>query len=182
MEEQGTSPGRNKRGFLRPAIGVLLYGGIGLGVLAMATNGFAPMVETKEVTVHELVPFPYEEHRDADLPEGQRQVTTVGQNGDKSITYVVSLEHGREVRRQKKTETITKPPVSQVTTVGTKVETVVPWSAPASPPMDPSLPTGDYDCADFSSHAEAQSILEQDPSDPYRLDRDHDGLACEDLP
>lgn len=37
----------------------------------------------------------------------------------------------------------------------------------------------DVDCADLS-RAEAQALLNADPSDPHRLDRDDDGLACED--
>lgn len=38
----------------------------------------------------------------------------------------------------------------------------------------------DYDCADFANQAEAQEYLL--PGDPYRLDGDNDGVACEDLP
>lgn len=38
----------------------------------------------------------------------------------------------------------------------------------------------DYDCADFANQAEAQEYLL--PGDPYRLDGDNDGIACEDLP
>lgn len=38
----------------------------------------------------------------------------------------------------------------------------------------------DYDCANFSTQAEAQEYLL--PGDPYRLDGDGDGIACEDLP
>jgi hypothetical protein len=38
----------------------------------------------------------------------------------------------------------------------------------------------DYDCADFANQAEAQEFLL--PGDPYRLDADNDGIACEDLP
>lgn len=38
----------------------------------------------------------------------------------------------------------------------------------------------DYDCADFSNQAEAQNYLL--PGDPYRLDGDNDGRACEALP
>ncbi len=38
----------------------------------------------------------------------------------------------------------------------------------------------DLDCADFSNQAEAQEHLY--PGDPYRLDGDNDGIACEDLP
>ena len=38
----------------------------------------------------------------------------------------------------------------------------------------------DYDCEDFSSQEEAQEYLL--PGDPYGLDGDNDGVACEDLP
>jgi hypothetical protein len=38
----------------------------------------------------------------------------------------------------------------------------------------------DYDCADFSTQAEAQSYLLA--GDPYDLDGDNDGIACESLP
>ena len=38
----------------------------------------------------------------------------------------------------------------------------------------------DYDCADFSSQAEAQEYLL--PGDPYNLDADSDGVACESNP
>jgi Excalibur calcium-binding domain len=38
----------------------------------------------------------------------------------------------------------------------------------------------DYDCADFATQEEAQEYLE--PGDPYNLDGDNDGVACEDLP
>lgn len=39
---------------------------------------------------------------------------------------------------------------------------------------------GNYNCSDFSSQAEAQGYLL--PGDPYGLDRDNDGIACESLP
>jgi len=39
-----------------------------------------------------------------------------------------------------------------------------------------------YDCSDFTYQEEAQAILDQDPSDPYGLDRDNDGKACDRLP
>ena len=39
--------------------------------------------------------------------------------------------------------------------------------------------TQDRDCADFSSRAEAQAVLDDDRSDPEHLDADDDGLACE---
>ena len=43
----------------------------------------------------------------------------------------------------------------------------------------PAHAAQDRDCPDFSSQAEAQAVLDQDPSDPEDLDRDEDGTACE---
>ena len=40
---------------------------------------------------------------------------------------------------------------------------------------------GDLDCADFSTHGEAQREFAKDRTDPNNLDADHDGRACEDL-
>lgn len=40
----------------------------------------------------------------------------------------------------------------------------------------------DYDCSDFATQAEAEEHLEPGGGDPYGLDADHDGIACEDLP
>ena len=44
----------------------------------------------------------------------------------------------------------------------------------------------DVDCKDFDTHAHAQSFFKgtggSKTNDPYRLDGDHDGVACETLP
>ena len=47
---------------------------------------------------------------------------------------------------------------------------------------NPAFAQDEYDCADFSSQAEAQAVFEQDRSDPYGLDADDDSIACEELP
>jgi hypothetical protein len=39
----------------------------------------------------------------------------------------------------------------------------------------------DLNCSDFSTQAEAQAELDRDTSDPYNLDADNDGIACEEL-
>jgi endonuclease YncB( thermonuclease family) len=46
--------------------------------------------------------------------------------------------------------------------------------------MGPAAHAVDYDCSDFSTQAQAQKYLL--PGDPYRLDADHDGRACDSLP
>ena len=46
---------------------------------------------------------------------------------------------------------------------------------------EPPAPAGgDYDCSDFATRVQAQRQLL--PDDPYGLDSDGDGQACEDLP
>jgi hypothetical protein len=40
----------------------------------------------------------------------------------------------------------------------------------------------DLDCSDFSTQEEAQTEYESDYGDPYYLDGDDDGIACEALP
>lgn len=45
-------------------------------------------------------------------------------------------------------------------------------------------PNGDYDCADFSTWEEAQKVFIRDngkKDDPYLLDEDRDGVACEEM-
>lgn len=39
-----------------------------------------------------------------------------------------------------------------------------------------------YNCSNFKTQAEAQKIFDSVSGDPYSLDRDHDGIACESLP
>jgi dipeptidyl aminopeptidase/acylaminoacyl peptidase len=68
-----------------------------------------------------------------------------------------------------------------------------PAPSPATPPATPTPPSttspdgspeiapppdGDYDCSDLT-YEQAQAVLAQDPGDPYGLDADNDGEACE---
>jgi hypothetical protein len=52
---------------------------------------------------------------------------------------------------------------------------------PATPALAQSVAEGDlYDCPDFTTQPEAQQQLL--PGDPYGLDADSDGQACDSLP
>jgi hypothetical protein len=62
---------------------------------------------------------------------------------------------------------------------------------PTSKPASYYKPPGwdgysDVDCSDFDTHAHAQSFFKgtggSPSNDPYGLDGDHDGVACETLP
>ncbi len=59
-------------------------------------------------------------------------------------------------------------------------------SNPASTPANSSqfrpAAERDYDCSDFRTQAEAQRVLNATSGDPYKLDSDKDGQACESLP
>jgi competence protein ComEC len=67
--------------------------------------------------------------------------------------------------------------------------TVSPTPAPTPTPTPPSLldicgpcAASDCNCSDFDTQAEAQACLDADPTDPFNLDGDNDGIACESLP
>lgn len=58
----------------------------------------------------------------------------------------------------------------------------IPPTPPQPQPRDRRGIAKDLDCKDFTTQREAQAVLNADPSDPHRLDRDRDGIACESLP
>lgn len=57
---------------------------------------------------------------------------------------------------------------------------IPPEDSPDDPPETP--PSGDVNCSDFDTQEEAQAFFEMYPGDPYGLDSDGDGVACESLP
>lgn len=84
-----------------------------------------PTETTKEVTETEEIPFTSREEKNADLPEGTRNIKTPGEKGEKTIVYTVTYVDGKETKREKKSETVTKQPVEEVVEVGTKKAAVV---------------------------------------------------------
>jgi len=73
----------------------------------------------------------------------------------------------------------TPPPTPSPTATPTPAPTATPTPAPSA--CRPCAAT-DCDCGDFSTQAQAQTCLNADPSDPFNLDGDNDGVACESLP
>jgi len=73
-----------------------------------------------------------------------------------------------------------EPPIPENTAPESKdPQTTVPEAT--TPEATSSVPPIDtYDCTDFQTQEEAQLYLA--PGDPYGLDEDGNGLACEDLP
>lgn len=46
----------------------------------------------------------------------------------------------------------------------------------------PACTARDCDCRDFKTQVDAQRVFQSFPGDPFRLDQDLDGVACESLP
>jgi len=89
--------------------------------------------------------------------------------------------------------TPTPSPTATPTAIPTPTPTPTPTPKPTPTPTPTPTPSSlvgacgscaltDCNCSDFSTHAQAQACLNADPSDPFHLDGDHDGIACESLP
>ncbi len=97
----------------------------------------APVVETKTLTQTEAIPYSKNTENDSSLESGKTLLTTTGVDGQKTITYSITLTDGHETSRTKTGEQITRMPIDEVTKIGTKV------AAPA-PTADLSCPNGTY--------------------------------------
>lgn len=150
------------------------------------TSAYSAKATIREEAATEPVPFGETTVDDPNLPAGQTRVATAGQNGEKTLTYRVTIVDGEEIKRELVSEEITTPPVGQVIANGTYV---APAPAPAQPNSgcdsnyaDACVPiASDVDCAGGSGNGPAyfDGIARVVGSDIYDLDRDHDGYACE---
>lgn len=83
-------------------------------------------VQIKDVT--ETVPVPHEvvETKDPQAFTGDKKVTTEGVDGEKTITYRVTLTDGVETAREEVATTVGRKPVAEQVTVGTKARPAPP--------------------------------------------------------
>ncbi|MDG4833606.1 G5 domain-containing protein [Solwaraspora sp. WMMD1047] len=143
-----------------------------------ATATPAASVQTKTVTETEKIGFKTKKVNDPNLAKGKTSVRTKGVPGVRTLTYEVTLTDGVETDRRLVGNKVTKQPVTQVIAVGTK---------PASK-CDPNYSgacvpiASDVDCAGGSGNGPAyvRGPVYVIGSDIYGLDRDGDGVACED--
>lgn len=78
------------------------------------------------------IPFTSATQNDASLAQGQTRVVVVGAPGVLTTTYRVTVTDGVETARTQLSQSITTPPVTEVTAVGTYVAPA-PVSAPPPP-------------------------------------------------
>lgn len=76
------------------------------------------------ITVDEAVAFGTEQIKDADRDVGYKEVQTVGQNGQRTVTYEVEIKDGVEVSRTEIASIEIQAPVKQVEIIGSKVKTM----------------------------------------------------------
>lgn len=106
---------------------------------ATSTPTPTPVVTTETVTETSRIPFGSTTVEDSTLAQGTTTVTTPGVRGVDTKTYVVTYTDGVETDRVLKSDQVTTPPVTQVTTVGTYVAPVAP-----SVPETPTCTNGSY--------------------------------------
>jgi hypothetical protein len=143
----------------------------------------APVKVVRRLVVESRrIPFKKVSAEDPDLPAGERVVRVRGARGTKRLTFEVTLTNGVQTGKRLLRETVVREPVDQVTAVGTKVE-----SEPDGQ-CDPNYSGGcvpvasDVDCAGGSGNGPAyvRGPVTVTGDDVYGLDRDKDGLGCED--
>ena len=148
-----------------------------------------PRTTTRDETVTQPIAFERVTVEDGTFARGTTQITTGGADGEKTLTYRVTLSDGKEVSRELVSEVVTREPVAEVTSLGT-------YDAPPPPPPAPVVEASGCD----SNYAEACVPIDSDVdcawgsgngpsyfdgvalvvgSDIYDLDRDGDGYACE---
>jgi hypothetical protein len=140
----------------------------------------APQVVTKTVTETRRIAYKTKTVTDSSLAAGTKRVRTKGVDGVRTLTYEVTLTDGRQTAKRLLRDAVTRQPVTQVLVVGTKEAT--------ASRCDPNYSGGcvpiasDVDCAGGSGNGPAyvQGPVQVTGTDIYDLDRDGDGLGCED--
>jgi hypothetical protein len=145
-----------------------------------------PVVTTKTETVEEPIPFENQTQNNASMNKGETRIATIGVVGVKATSFTVTFTDGIETNRQLLSDTVVKSPVHQVTYVGTYVPAPTPEPAASSSGCNPNYSgcvpnASDVDCAGGSGDgpAYAHGPIRILGGDPYRLDRDGDGIACD---
>jgi resuscitation-promoting factor RpfB len=136
-----------------------------------------PVVVTRTVTETQKIAYQSRIVYDSSMLKGTRKVTTRGVAGIKTLTYQVTLTDGVQTAKKLVRSEITKAPVTEVVTIGTKT----------APPCDPNYSgacvpiASDVDCAGGSGNGPAyvDGPVRVTGRDIYDLDRDGDGVGCD---
>ncbi|TFD45401.1 hypothetical protein E3T55_18735 [Cryobacterium frigoriphilum] len=155
------------------------------------TSTPTPTPVQTESEVQESAPIPFETAtvNDGAIDVGTSAVTSAGQAGTLTTTYLVKYVDGVEVSRSLSSEEVTLAPVAEITAIGTRQPAPAPAPVQAAPVgncdsnyADVCVPiASDVDCAGGSGNGPAyiDGPLRIVGTDIYDLDRDGDGIACD---
>lgn len=179
-------------GILGAFLGVFVIGTIANGVSTPSSSQpTSSSVQSQSVTTHEevteIVAIPFEKTTTESslYDKGTTQVTTAGSNGEKKVTYNVTLVNGVESSREIIKEDISKAPISEVTSIGTYVKPTAPERQASN--CDPNYSgacvpiASDVDCAGGRGNGPAyvRGPVYVIGTDIYGLDGNGDGVGCE---
>lgn len=141
-----------------------------------------PKVETRTVTETKAIAYSTRTVKDSALLAGTTRVRTKGVAGVRTLTYEVTLTDGRQTAKKLITSVVTRKPVTKVVAVGTRKP-----RPPAGSGCDPNYSgacvpiASDVDCAGGSGNGPAyvQGPVKVVGTDIYDLDRDGDGIGCD---
>ncbi|TKK81655.1 G5 domain-containing protein [Kribbella jiaozuonensis] len=141
-----------------------------------------PVVTTKEVVELRVIAFKKKTVTDDSLPKGEKEVRAKGVNGTRRLIYRVTVVDGVQTAKHLLRQEVAKEPRTQITAVGTKVDEPEEESSGCDPNYSGCVPiASDVDCSGGSGNGPeyVAGPIEVIGSDIYRLDADHDGIACE---
>lgn len=155
----------------------------------------APVIPAKTITAQpatidavqtttEKIPYSSVKLTDTNLDQGTIQVITKGMDGLKTKTWQVTYINGIESKRILLKEEVTTQPINEVVAEGGKPKIVTPAGSDCDPNYSGCVPNvypSDVDCATGSGNGPyfAAGPVKVIGIDRYGLDRDGDGLACD---
>lgn len=142
----------------------------------------ARVTTRRQVVEFKTIPFKKKTVTDGSLPKGEKTIRTTGSNGTRKLTYEVTYVNGVQTAKELLRQEVSKQPRTQVTVVGTKVEEES-GSSGCDPNYSGCVPiASDVDCSGGSGNGPAyvQGPVTVIGDDIYGLDRDGDGIGCED--
>ncbi|MBM3255965.1 MAG: DUF348 domain-containing protein [Candidatus Moranbacteria bacterium] len=78
-------------------------------------------VNTEEITEEEPIDFETVEKKDKQVDWGLKKITKEGEKGVREVSYKITYKNGKETKRVKLASKITKKPVAEVVSIGTRL-------------------------------------------------------------
>lgn len=93
---------------------------IGKEINLTMTKPYIDVVVEKAVTQQETIPYPIETSNDPSLPKGETKVSLAGQAGLQKVSYHITVQNGKTVKKVRLMQTVLKQPIKQIVIKGTK--------------------------------------------------------------